>query len=362
MIVGYAPMKIIIQGEHSVVYNKLGYTGSLGKRSKATVKKSSCDGISIFNHGFKDEKGILVDDIIRVYEKVDGIKNELKELTLKKELDEGDKKRKVGLIDTLIGMKKGDALALTKAMMGRILIDTPKDGFDLVMDSFETPCGTGGMGSGSSIAVASAGAVDYFLNGETNKQRVDEAAYLFDVLAHNGLCSGIDHKTILNGGFNTFIRTEGITPLGITDAMTIVIGDTMEEAMTAPMVKKVSEFRSSDIQAADRLLDEMDQCARRGLDSLKRGDMAGLGEEMNINQSLLEEIGVSHPKLELLVNAARDAGALGAKLSGGGGGGIMIALCENEQKQKKVSEAINNAGGKAIIAQLGVPGLTVREE
>jgi mevalonate kinase len=71
---------------------------------------------------------------------------------------------------------------------------------------------------------------------------------------------------------------------------------------------------------------------------------------MNINHALLYGIGVSDESLEWLINAARKAGALGAKLTGAGGGGCMIALARNE-KLEEVSEAIQRAGGTPFIAR-----------
>ena len=68
-----------------------------------------------------------------------------------------------------------------------------------------------------------------------------------------------------------------------------------------------------------------------------------LGPQMTENHSLLQKIGVSTPELDRLVEAAVDAGALGAKLTGGGGGGNIIALVANNQIEK-VTQALLAAG------------------
>ena len=73
---------------------------------------------------------------------------------------------------------------------------------------------------------------------------------------------------------------------------------------------------------------------------------------MNTNQGLLEEIGVSHPTLEKLVETARNAGALGAKLTGAGGGGCMIALCPG--RQEDVAKAIEELGFPVYKTKIGI--------
>lgn len=79
---------------------------------------------------------------------------------------------------------------------------------------------------------------------------------------------------------------------------------------------------------------------------------------MNINHALLCGLGISDESLEWLVNAARKAGALGAKLTGAGGGGCMIALGENE-RLKQVLEAIQMAGGSPFVARKTDEGVRI---
>ncbi len=83
-----------------------------------------------------------------------------------------------------------------------------------------------------------------------------------------------------------------------------------------------------------------------------------LGDLMNENQRLLEILGVNIPKLDAMIAAARGAGAYGAKLSGAGGGDCMIALVD-EDKRSEVSDAITQAGGHVIDVDVGVEGVRV---
>jgi len=86
--------------------------------------------------------------------------------------------------------------------------------------------------------------------------------------------------------------------------------------------------------------------------------MSRLGHLMNLNQLIKEKLGMSVPKIEMLIEAALGAGALGAKISGKGGGGIIVALSETG-KQQAVARAIEAAGGKALVPEVGVEGARI---
>ncbi len=74
-----------------------------------------------------------------------------------------------------------------------------------------------------------------------------------------------------------------------------------------------------------KLLDRFASVAHRGIDALARGDREGVAREMEENQALLREVGVSHPRLEALLEAVAPA-AEGAKLTGAGCGGSIVVL------------------------------------
>jgi mevalonate kinase len=96
----------------------------------------------------------------------------------------------------------------------------------------------------------------------------------------------------------------------------------------------------------------------RAIEAFKENDLETLGSLMNINHALLYGIGVSDESLEWLTNAARKAGALGAKLTGAGGGGCMIALSRNERLEQ-VLEAIQRAGGRPFMTRKTDEGVRI---
>ncbi len=86
-----------------------------------------------------------------------------------------------------------------------------------------------------------------------------------------------------------------------------------------------------------------------GRAAIETGESFALGALMDGNQWLLQQMGVSSPEINSLVQAARRAGALGAKLSGAGRGGNVIALVA-EDKQEAVADALRQAAAKNVIA------------
>jgi mevalonate kinase len=98
----------------------------------------------------------------------------------------------------------------------------------------------------------------------------------------------------------------------------------------------------------EALFDRVGELVARARAALAAGDIAALGPLLGQNHALLQQIGVSSPELDALVAAARDAGALGAKLSGAGWGGVMLALVTPDARAR-VAKALTAAGARRVI-------------
>ena len=129
---------------------------------------------------------------------------------------------------------------------------------------------------------------------------------------------------------------------------TIVIGDTGISAPTKESVGDVRKLWEVAQQKWEDVFDQVGKIAEQARKTIENGKWEMLGELMNKNHSLLQEMTVSSPELDQLVQAARNAGALGAKLSGGGRGGNMIALVEPERAES-VAFSLKEAGAKQTI-------------
>ena len=101
---------------------------------------------------------------------------------------------------------------------------------------------------------------------------------------------------------------------------------------------------------------EIARIARLGKRALMTGDLEILGELMNRNHAIQRDLGGSGEANETLIKAARNAGALGAKLAGAGGGGTIIALSDDVQG---MGDALMAAGADRIMYPVASPGLTV---
>ncbi len=204
-----------------------------------------------------------------------------------------------------------------------------------------------GLGGSSAIAVAIIRALsDHYKLGLTHDQ-VNELAFESEKIAH-GNPSGVDNTVATFGEAMLFRRgnppvVRPVTPAG---PMTIVVGMTGVESLTATTVRRVEAAWKSQPERYERIFDEMDALALEGAEAMEAGDWQTLGALMNVCQGYLNGLQVSCIELEELIQIARDNGALGAKLTGGGGGGAMIALCP--EHADKVIGAMQRAGYRAL--------------
>jgi mevalonate kinase len=199
-----------------------------------------------------------------------------------------------------------------------------------------------GLGSGAATSVALIRALSTFCGAPLPDEAVNALAYEVEQL-HHGTPSGIDNTVITYEMPVFFVRDQPIQRFAIAREITIVIGDTGHPASTAITVGNVRASWQADPARYEGLFDRIGAITVEGRMALAAGNLQALGDLMNQNHEMLAEIGVSSPQLEQLVVAARAAGALGAKLSGGGGGGNMIALVEPD-RATAMAAALEAAG------------------
>jgi hydroxymethylglutaryl-CoA reductase len=206
-----------------------------------------------------------------------------------------------------------------------------------------------GLGGSSALAVAIVRALsDHFRLG-LDDVRVNALAFECEKAAH-GTPSGVDNTVATYGRALLFHSREGephFESLKIAAPLPLVIGITGRESLTAHHVAKVRTAWQRSPQHYERLFDDVNSLVASAATAIGRGDLAELGELMNLNHGLLNALQVSTPELEELVHVARRAGALGAKLTGGGGGGSIVAIT-TEDRQETVAEAMETAGYQAL--------------
>ncbi|WP_129632494.1 mevalonate kinase [Candidatus Oscillochloris fontis] len=212
----------------------------------------------------------------------------------------------------------------------------------------------GGMGSGAAIGAALVRAVAQALGHNLPPAEVSALVYASEGRYH-GTPSGIDNTVIAYEQAIWFQRRPDapplIAPIHVATPLTLVIGDTGVRSATHRPVGALRKRWQADPPTYEARFDAVADVATQARAALAAGDLAALGQIMNTNQTLLEELGISSPELDRLVQAARQAGALGAKLSGAGWGGVMIALAHSNQCQQ-VADALHAAGASRVRVAL----------
>ena len=214
-----------------------------------------------------------------------------------------------------------------------------------------------GFGSSSAVVVATIRALSDLFEKQIEEFELFRMAYRA-VRSVQGVGSGFDVAAAVYGGTIVFRKGgEEIHPL--SRAIPLIVGYTGVKADTPTFVRIVADRRRKQPAETDGILEDIGKLVRRARKEITALNWQELGSLMNKNHGLLTKLGVSTPKLDRLVSAARKAGAWGAKLSGAGGGDCMIAVAP-KNKQKAVENAIENAGGEIVHVATDAPG--VREE
>jgi len=199
-----------------------------------------------------------------------------------------------------------------------------------------------GMGSGAAVTVALMRAYAAFLGRALADEQVCALAFEIEKLYH-GTPSGIDNAVITYAKPVYFVKGEPIQTLQVATGFTLVIGDSGVSSPTAVSVGDVRRAWQAQREWYEALFNRMGEIAQEARQLIEQGSIRPLGALMDENHSLLQEIGVSSPLLDRLAAAARQAGAWGAKLSGGGRGGNMIALADAAAAEQ-VAQALQAAG------------------
>lgn len=204
-----------------------------------------------------------------------------------------------------------------------------------------------GLGSGAAIAVALVRALAAHLGQELPAATVSDLAFETEKL-HHGTPSGIDNAVIAYAQPIYFVRERPPERFAAGSDLPLVVADTGVPSPTKAVVGAVREAWQANPNRYEALFDQIASLVRHARRAIEATDLAHVGQLMNRNHQSLEELDVSSPALNQLILAARQAGAWGAKLSGGGRGGNVIALVPPHRAQAIV-DALYQAGAAAVI-------------
>lgn len=216
---------------------------------------------------------------------------------------------------------------------------------------FAIPTGAG-LGSSAALSVALVRAVDRVASLNLRESDVDAAAFAAEKVFH-GSPSGLDHTVAQRGGFGLFRRGQGLTPVMDSPPLKLCIGHTGKARDTKGRVARVAELNRENPELTAPIFARIGALVGEAVEALSRRDLAQLGRAMNENQALLRQLDVSCEEIERVCQLALDAGALGAKLTGGGGGGCVVALAPG--REELVLAAWQAAGYSSFLVEVGGP-------
>lgn len=318
-----APGKAILFGEHSVVYRGPAIVIAIDRRAKITAKE-------------RDDERIRFDCLDLGFEGY----------------FEGDEYHPVAGEEWRGNRLQAMLVAARKTMEH---IDKTS-GLDLTVRS-DIPIAAG-LGSSAAICVATVAATGELLDGNLSQQEICDLAYEGEKMVH-GTPSGVDNNISTYGGVLSYETGVGIEKIDFQGGLPLVIGNSKRKRSTRRLVARVRALRDRNPELVDGLIDSMGEVSRKGLEAIKARDYPMIGDLMNINHGLLSSVGVSISRLDILVHAARGAGAYGAKLTGAGGGGCMIAITDPD-KLRDVSRAISRSRGEPHIVNISYEGVETR--
>lgn len=267
--------KVILFGEHAVVYGVAALAAGVSRGARAEVVLAGSGRASVLRLGEREiTAGTGVDDLTRAFEALLGADAPAVEITAMSELPPG-----------------------------------------------------GGLGSSAALGVAIARAIEALSTRSEAEQRerAFERAMAWERVFH-GNPSGIDSYAAAHGGIFRFVRGEGAIPIVPAEDLWLCVGLSGQSASTRAMVEGVARLFERKPAVKQRTLEACASLVRNATLALEAGDLAGIGRLMDLNQMVLAGLFLSTEALEHLCALARQAGALGAKLTGSGGGGSVIAL------------------------------------
>lgn len=308
MITATAPGKIILFGEHAVVYGRSAIAVPVSKvRAKATVEANPQPGVRL-----------IAPDLKR---------------------------------DALLTETRPDDPVAAAAHHVQQAIGLAAWPDMIVTVSSKIPIASG-MGSGAAITAAAVRAMTEFVGYKhlLSKEWVSALTYEVEKI-HHGTPSGLDNTVVVYEQPVYFKRQQPqnlIETFTVARSLTFLVADTGIHSSTKRVVGDVRRRWKTNTPKFEQIFDRCGQLADAGRQAIEAGDIQQLGLLMRENQTVLEAMTVSSRKLDRLIKAAERAGAIGTKLSGAGRGGNMIALVE-EGSETAVCQALYAAGAKNVL-------------
>ncbi len=214
----------------------------------------------------------------------------------------------------------------------------------------------GGLGSSAAFCVGLVRALCDEKGIHMTNEQVNNHAYAGEMAFH-GNPSGIDNTMATHGGVVEFRRGRTMAEssfefIDIKKPLEMVVSFSGKYSPTAKMVERVRLFKEEDEEEFAQLMDEYRTIHMDGRKAIEKGKIDEVGSLMNSNQEILSELGVSDELNERMISIAAKNGALGAKVTGGGGGGCCISLAGDRAGAKSLASALEKEGFAAFPTRI----------
>ncbi len=233
------------------------------------------------------------------------------------------------------------------ALAARIVLDTLKcsEPDALLTIKSQLPIAAG-MGSGAAVTVGIIRALSAFIGNELDNNTINRITFEVEKIYH-GSPSGIDNTVITWERPIYFIKGNPPNFCTIGAPILLLIASSGISTSTRKVVNEVRSRWSVKPHYYEDIFNRISDLTNTAREAIAEGDLNTLGELLNANHALLIDLGVSIPKVDIMVTTALQAGALGAKLTGSGQGGNIIALVDAKHIDT-VENALYDAGSTQV--------------
>lgn len=210
-----------------------------------------------------------------------------------------------------------------------------------------------GMGSSAAVSASTIRALYKFFKKDLSKARLTELVNFSEKIVH-GNSSGIDTSIVVGEKPLYYIKGEPLEVFNFKIDAYLIVADSGEKGMTKLAVAKVKEYIDDNEEKGKKAVKKLGVLVEESREYIEDNKVAELGIAMSKAQEFLKEFGISNARIDRLVEVSRDNGALGAKLTGGGLGGSVISLCRDKNSAEDISkELLKNGAENTWIYYMG---------
>lgn len=225
------------------------------------------------------------------------------------------------------------------------LVGKPKERFLIRLKS-NIPLGRG-LGSSASVAAATIRSIMSFYGYSLPHKSEMDLIQVSETFAH-GTPSGIDPEAVTAISPFWFKRGSPVRPIRLLGSLHILVADSGKPANTRQAVSTVRTNLKNHCKWTHKRLEELGRLTPVVQKALEEGDNLLLGQAFNQAHQELASLGVSDLRLNLLIKEVLQAGALGAKLTGGGRGGCIVAIAHDKEHSKRLATMLSEAGAQNV--------------